>query len=66
MADSPSIKVTSSKSIVEAAMDPTVTVTIQSKLFICDVERFPDNRMNTIIEKYVMGTEMRMPGRSSS
>lgn len=50
----------------EAAREPRLTVTIQSKLFICDVVRLPEIRTAKTITRYSTGTEIRTRTRSAA
>ena len=52
--------VTLSRIIPEAVSEPIATVTIQSKLFIYDVDLFPMMRMAATTNTYMMGAAIQI------
>ena len=52
-----SMIVTSAKSTPYAMREPMATVTIQSKLFIWEVDRFPKMRTDITTAEYIMKAE---------
>ena len=54
----PSIIGTFFKMIVLAPIEPIITVTTQSKLFSCEVERLPDTLCNNTMQTYTTAAEI--------